>query len=134
MKIPDERLYEYAVVRYVPRVDREEFVNIGLIMMCKRRKWLKGEIHLDENRLRAFDPLVNLPLLKAQASLFERADVPSGSLPVEERYRWLAAVKSAVLQVSPSHPGLLPECGRQEEASGAEDAEFRRLFGELVIC
>lgn len=136
MAIPDERLYEYAVVRYVPRVDREEFVNIGLLMMCKRRKWLKGEVWLDEGRLRAFDPGINIDALRAQASLFMRDDVPSRSLPVEERYRWLTAVKSAVLQVSPSHPGLLVS----EPASAAPvssedlDSEFKRLFSSLVSC
>ena len=134
MGTPDERLYEYAVVRYVPRVDREEFVNIGLLMMCKRRKWLRGEIGLDETRLKAFDPLVNLESLRAQASLFMRDDVPSRAIPVEERYRWLTAVKSAVLQLSPSHPGLLPVSGETEEASPEEalDTEFNRLFRDLV--
>lgn len=127
MAIPDERLYEYAVVRYVPRVDREEFVNIGLIMMCKRRRWLKGEIKLDKVRLCAFDPQVNLSSLEKQASLFTRIDVPSGEIPVEERYRWLAAVKSAVLQVSPSHPGILT-------SENDLEVEFERLFRDLVVC
>ena len=127
MEIPDERLYEYAVVRYVPRVDREEFVNIGLIMMCRRRRWLKGEVRLDAVRLQAFDPQVNLDCLEKQASLFTRVDVPSGDIPVEERYRWLAAVKSAVLQVSPYHPGILtPEIDLE--------VEFERLFKDLVVC
>lgn len=126
MAIPDERLYEYAVVRYVPRIDREEFVNIGLIMMCKRRKWLRGEIRLDEERLRALFPHVNTKALKAQASVFTRDDVPSRHLPVEEKYRWLAAVKSAVLQVSPSHPGMLAE-----EGEWKLDEEFDRLMREL---
>lgn len=128
MEIPDRRLYEYAVVRYVPRVDREEFVNIGLVMMCKRRRWLRGEIRLEEGRLRAFDPKVDIAFLQSQASVFMRDDVPSPGIPVEERYRWLTAVKSAVLQVSPSHPGILPEPGDDL------DSEFRRLFSELVSC
>lgn len=126
MAIPDERLYEYAVVRYVPRIDREEFVNIGLIMMCKRRKWLRGEIRLDEERLRALFPNVNMKALKAQATVFTRDDVPSLHLPVEEKYRWLAAVKSAVLQVSPSHPGMLAQ-----EGEGRLEEEFDRLMREL---
>ena len=143
MGIPDERLYEYAVVRYVPRVDREEFVNIGLIMMSKRRRWLRGEIRLDENRLRGFDPKVNLEALRQQASLFSRDDVPSRSLPVEERYRWLAAVKSAVLQVSPSHPGVLAEdrdgnCAMEGDGAYTREyydlnCEFERLLGDLVL-
>lgn len=136
MEIPDEKLYEYAVVRYVPRVDREEFVNIGLIMMCKRRKWLRGEIMIDEGRLLAFDPKVNLESLRKQASLFTRTDVPSGDIPVEERYRWLSAVKSAVLQVSPSHPGFLvaPAASSAPSCECNLDVEFNRLFGDLVCC
>lgn len=145
MGIPDERLYEYAVVRYVPRVDREEFVNIGLIMMSKRSKWLRGEIQLDGARLRAFDPGVNLEALQKQASVFMRGDVPSPDVPVEERYRWLSAVKSAVLQVSPSHPGILvrdgdPSCAERECSDSGQsvaarlDAEFERLFDDLVCC
>lgn len=139
MATTDERLYEYAVVRYVPRVDREEFVNIGLLMMCKRCKWLKGEICLDEHRLRAFDPRVDMESLRAQASIFMRDDVPSSEIPVEERYRWLTAVKSAVLQVSPSHPGVIParlnaETGQPQSAVSGMVSEFERLFRELVSC
>lgn len=138
MTIPDERLYEYAVVRYVPRVDREEFVNIGLIMMCKRQKWLRGEIRLNEERIRIFNPQCNLSDLIDQASIFMRKDVPSKELPIEERYRWLAAVKSAVLQVSPSHPGLLAvdiisSSNQPVESYRALDREFERLFNELVL-
>ena len=133
MAIPDEFLYEYAVVRYVPRVEREEFVNIGLLMMCKRRKWMKGEIRLDRDRILAFDSNVNFPCLEQQSSLFTRLDVPRADIPVEERYRWLTAVKSAVLQVSSSHPGYIPEIS--DTSARPEDLleeEFRRLFSRLV--
>lgn len=131
MAIPDEFLYEYSLVRYVPRVDREEFVNIGLVMMCKRRKWLRGEIRLNEARIRAFDPSASIVALASQASFFEQDDVPSKDLPVEERYRWLTAVKSAVLQVSASHPGVIvsPASDDYEEAL---NGEFERLLRELV--
>lgn len=136
MAIPDEFLYEYAVVRYVPRVDREEFINIGLIMMCKRRKWLRGLVSLNATRIEAFDPHCNLERLGEQASIFMRDDVPSPDIPVEERYRWLTAVKSAVLQVSPSHPGYLAGLKAQSsdsrEAAERLDEEFVRLFDELV--
>lgn len=136
MEIPDGFLYEYAVVRYVPRIDREEFVNIGLIMMCKRRRWIRGEIRLNRNRILAFDPLANIDSLCRQASIFTRDDLPSGTIPVEERYRWLTAVKSAILQVSPSHPGLLVPEGNspQDKETAIEmlNKEFDRLFEELV--
>lgn len=137
MRIPDRLLYEYAIVRYVPRVDREEFVNIGLIMMCKRSKWLHGEIRLNSDRVRAFDPRCNIDSILTQSSLFMREDVPSAGLPVEERYRWLAAVKSAVLQVSPSHPGIITvdddfSYDNEAEVLALLNQEFERLLAELV--
>lgn len=134
MAAPDELLYEYAVVRYVPCIEREEFINIGLIMMSKRRRWLRGEIRLDRQRLLAFDRCADLQFLRNQASVFERKDVPSADIPVEERYRWLAAVKSAILQVSPSHPGCL--VGEVSDTVSVEellDAEFNRLLACLVL-
>ena len=136
MAIPDANLYEYAVVRYVPRVDREEFLNIGLIMMCKRRKWLRGEIRLNEERIKAFYAGAELDSLERQASIFTREDIPSADIPVEERYRWLVAVKSAILQVSPSHPGLLADENPDDIADASAyarlDSEFETLFNDLV--
>lgn len=70
MGIPDEQLYEYALVRYVPRVDRDEFINIGLIMMSKRRRLLKGKIRLEEARLRAFNPKINIESLRNISRLY----------------------------------------------------------------
>lgn len=130
---PDKWLYEYCVVRYMPRPQRGEFLNIGLVMMCKRQQWLKGLIWIDEEKLRAFDPQVNLQHLERQASIFEKKDVPSPGLPIEERYRWLAAEKSACLRVSPSHPGIIciPE-GNPDTTMRLEE-EFDRLFRNLVI-
>lgn len=123
LQAPDANLYEYAVVRYVPRVEREEFVNIGLIMMCKRRRWLRCEIRVNEQRVRALFPSADLALLHRQAALFGRNDVPEPRLPVEETYRWLTAAKSAILQTSPSHPGL---------STAPMDVTFDRLLHELV--
>lgn len=120
---PDANLYEYAVIRYVPRVEREEFINIGLIMMCKRRRWLRCEIRIDESRLRALSPSADIGGLRRQAELFRRRDVPSPGLPVEETYRWLTAAKSAILQTSPSHPGI---------SEAPMEVTFMRLLKELV--
>ena len=120
--VPDRNLYEYAVVRYVPRVDRQEFINVGLIMMSKRRRWIRGAIWIDESRLRAFDPHVDIPRLCRQLTLFEDCEAPGRDLPVEERYRWLVASKSAVIQTSPSHPGFAED----------PDVEFDRLLADLV--
>lgn len=128
MASPDEFLYEYAVVRYVPRVDREEFINIGLIMMCKRCKWLRGEIRLDKSKLKVFKSFIDVENLERQASIFTRQDLPFADIPVEEKYRWLTAVKSAVLQVSPSHPGIITDT-----QNATLDTEFDRLFRSLVL-
>ncbi len=123
LSAPDANLYEYAVVRYVPRVEREEFINIGLIMMCKRRRWLRCEIRINEERIRALCPSADIPLLRRQVALFRCSDVPQPGLPVEETYRWLTAAKSAILQTSPSHPGISPD---------SMDTTFTRLLKELV--
>lgn len=141
MANPDDFLYEYAIVRYVPRVERQEFINIGLIMLCKRRKWLKGRIHLDAQRIQALRSGCDIESLRRQASIFERTDLPAGELPCEEKYRWLAAEKSAILQVSPSHPGIIPsalvihdtDTLSAREAIELLDKEFDRLFSELVL-
>lgn len=120
---PDANLYEYAVIRYVPRVEREEFINIGLIMMCKRRRWLRCEMLINEARILAMCPSADVDLLCRQVALFNRADVPEPGLPVEETYRWLTAAKSAIIQTSASHPGVSTE---------GLDATFARLLRELV--
>ena len=134
MRVPDEFLYEYAVVRYVPRVDREEFINIGLIMMCKRRGWFCGRILIDQARIKAFDTKADIELLRKHSAVFERHDVPQADIAVEEKYRWLAAVKNAVIQVSPSHPGLLvvDESLGREESMQSLALEFNRLFNDIV--
>lgn len=120
---PDANLYEYAVIRYVPRVEREEFINIGLIMMCKRRRWLRCEIMINEARILSMCPSADLATLRRQVALFRCNDVPCPGLPVEETYRWLTAAKSAILQTSPSHPGISPD---------AMETTFTRLLKELV--
>lgn len=133
MANPDDYLYEYAVIRYVPRIDRGEFLNVGLIMMCKRRRWIHCELHLDERRLRALDPTLDLPALRRQLEMFERRDIPFKDLPVEERYRWLTAAKSAILQTSPSHPGMaIAEAGATSDPLEPLHATFSRLMEELV--
>lgn len=132
MGVPDERLYEYALVRYMPRPERGEFINIGLLMMCKRKKWIKTEIYLPEEKIRMLAPDVNMDVLKHQAALFLRADVPEAHLPVEEKYRWLSAVKSAAIRVSPSHPGLIMSHPEEAIDNVTLENEFHRLFSLLV--
>lgn len=138
MIAPDSLLYEYAVIRFVPRIDREEFINIGLVMMSKRNKWLKSMVILDEARILALYPAADIDCLKNQSRLFELLDVPAKDLPVEEKYRWLTAVKSACIQVSPSHPGILSFSPSQDFNTKTPfdthlDEEFERLFSSLIL-
>lgn len=121
--------YEYAVVRYVPCIEREEFINVGLAMMCKRRRWIKVQIRLAEDKIKALSPDANLDTLANQLQSFvaiaegSRSAGPLATYPVEERFRWISAVKSSVIQTSRPHPGL---CADLEET-------FSRLFEEQVM-
>ena len=120
-------LYEYAVVRYSARVEREEFVNVGLLMMCKRRRWIRARFAVNEARIKAmFADKADIPCLLGQLEAF--SSIAGGNAPVigaleaEERFRWLTAVRSACLSTSRPHPGKTSDL----------DAAFSRLFAELV--
>lgn len=125
----EQHLYEYAVIRYVPSVEREEFVNIGLIMMCKRRKWLRVRLHLDSGRLTSFRAPHTEEEILRQLDTFVRIGEgnpqggPIALLTAEERFRWLTAVKSASIATSRPHPGKTADL----------EATFDRLFGTLVL-
>ena len=124
----EQNKYEYAILRYVPRVEREEFINVGLAMMCKRRRWIKVAVLLPEGKLRAMCPDTDHEVLARQLQSFidiaegKREAGPVAQYPVEERFRWISAVKSSVIQTSRPHPGLCDNL----------DATFARLFTELV--
>ncbi len=124
----EKSVYEYAVVRIVPRVEREEFVNVGLLMMCKRRRRLEMRMKIDMTKLAAMAPATDLDDAIRQLHGFERicrgesAAGPIAQYPVEERFRWLTAAKSACVQTSRPHPGLTTDF----------DNTFDRLFAELV--
>ncbi|MDE5870388.1 MAG: DUF3037 domain-containing protein [Muribaculaceae bacterium] len=124
----DLNRYEYAVLRYVPRVEREEFINVGLAMMCKRRRWIKVAVLLPEGKIGVMSPDTDMASLARQLqSLIDIADGkrdagPVALYPVEERFRWISAVKSSVIQTSRPHPGLCDDL----------EATFSRLFAELV--
>ncbi len=123
---PEKHLYEYAVIRYVPRVEREEFVNVGLIMMCKRRRWIRTAITPDLSRAVSLFPETETDLLREQLESFNATasgkSEPMGQAEVHERFRWLTAVRSASIQTSRPHPG---KCYQLDET-------FDRLYSELV--
>lgn len=127
-------IYEYCLLRYVPDLEREEFINVGLMMMCKRYKWMSCALNIDENRISTLSPKADIPRLRHQLGLFTRTDVPFPDITVEERYRWLAAVKSAIIQTSPSHPGIIPinRDTSRREAESLLNRKFEELFHRLI--
>jgi hypothetical protein len=96
----------------MPRVEREEFFNAGVILFCSSRKFLQCRINLDEKRLRAFCGVTDLTELKEYLAAFEKIckggkdAAPIGELPIAERFRWLTATRSTVVQTSKVHSGL----------------------------
>lgn len=105
-------LYDYAVVRVVPRVEREEFINAGVIVSCQRSGFLRAAIALDAARLRALDTQADLPTLQRHLGAIVAicAGAPEGGpiaqLPLRARFHWLTARRSGVVQTSPVHTGL----------------------------
>jgi len=122
-------LFEYAVIRVMPRVEREEFLNIGIILYCAKQKYLKMLYILDEHRLQAFADYLDMDELKEHLCSFERicsGDInggPIAKLDIPSRFRWLTATRSTVLQTSKVHPGL---CVDAEETTN-------NLFSQLVL-
>jgi len=112
--VPDKFRYDYAVIRVVPKVDREEFINAGVIVSCPELSFLEARIKLDESRLLALDPNVDLELVRKHL-----ASIPTicrggdgagsiGQLPQRQRFHWLVAPRRTVIQTSPVHTG---RCG-----------------------
>lgn len=133
MNMEEKIIYEYCVLRYVADVEREEFVNVGLIMMSKRYRWMRCALHIDQERICLMFPKADTARLRLQLGVFTRDNVPDAGLSVEERYRWMAAVKSAIIQTSPSHPGILPYAGSREDACLALESKFDELFRRLIL-
>ena len=126
--MPAMHLFEYAVLRVVPRVEREEFVNVGVIVYCRGLGFLQVRSQLPAARLHALAPGLDLPDLAARLHAFERicqgraTGGTIGQLAIAERFRWLTATRSTVVQTSPVHPG---RC-----ADAAET--LAQLFAQLV--
>ena len=124
----ENQLFEYAVIRVVPRVEREEFINVGVILLCSKQKFLKARIRLNEERLNALCPDLDRTVLQEHIHSFERIchggpdSGPIGQLPLAERFRWLTAARSTMVQTSPTHPGL---CNQPQQM-------LNHLFEQLV--
>ena len=108
----EKHLYEYAVIRVLPRVDREEFMNVGVILYCAPKNFLRAECSVDADRLKAFAGEADLSGLDDHLDSLCRIcrggenGGPIGKLPMGERFRWLTAPRSTIVQTSPVHTGL----------------------------
>jgi hypothetical protein len=119
--VPAQTSFDYALIRVVPRVEREEFVNAGVILFCLARDFLAARVELDRDRVRALHPEVDLALVNEHLAAIPRVCAggdgsgPIGRLSRRERFHWLVAPRSTVIQVSPVHSGLCDDPERALE-------------------
>jgi hypothetical protein len=119
--------YDYAVLRVVPSVEREEFVNAGVVLQCAERAFLDCRVHVDERRLQALWPGWDADLVRQHLEAFPKICAgdpdagPIARLSRRERFQWLVAPRSTVIQVSAVHSGVC------ESPETALDEIFRRL-------
>lgn len=125
----EKYLYEYAVIRVLPVVEREEFLNVGIIVFCKKANFIKVYYNINEAKLNYFLGDVDIEQLHLNVQSFEKialGDADGGPIArqdIPSRFRWLTAVRSSAIQTSRPHPGL------------SDDLEktAKRLFEELVL-
>jgi hypothetical protein len=109
--VPALCTYDYAIVRVVPHVERGEFINAGVIVACASKGFLKCQVDLDESRMRALDPSVDLESIRAALEAIPAICAggagagPIGRLSLRERFDWLVAPRSTSIQMSPVHAG-----------------------------
>jgi len=117
--MPARSSFDYAVIRVVPRVEREEFVNAGVILFCLEKDFLQARVEIDEPRLQALWPEIDIELVRQHLEAIPRICAgapdagPIGRLSLRERFHWLVAPRSTMIQISPVHTGL---CEHPERA------------------
>jgi hypothetical protein len=127
--VPALSSFDYAIVRVVPRVEREEFINAGVILYCLTQRFLGARVALDPQRLRALCPDADVELVQGHLDSIPRVCAggrnagPIGQLPQKERFHWLVAPRSTILPTSPVHSGLCAD------PQAALDALFQRMVG-----
>lgn len=127
--MPARSSFDYAVIRLVPRVEREEFINAGVLLFCLERDFLAARVEVNEPRLRALWPEIDVELVRQHLAAIPRicAGTPDGGpiarLSLRERFHWLVAPRSTIIQVSPVHAGL---CASPESA-------LDELFRQMVL-
>lgn len=119
--MPAHTSFDYAIIRVVPRVEREEFINAGVILYCLKHRFLDARVELDEQRLLALAPDADVELLRSHLESIPRlcaggkAAGPIGQLPQKERFHWLVAPRSTMLQTGPVHSGLCEDPAKSIE-------------------
>lgn len=125
----ENQLFEYAVIRIVPRVEREEFLNVGVILYCPKQKFLKAKYHLNKKRIAHFCDQLDMNDVEDHLKTFEQISSgaknagPIARLPIAERFRWLTATRSTVIQTSKVHPGFCDDPAKT----------LNKLFEQLVL-
>jgi hypothetical protein len=107
--MPAPSLFDYAVVRLVPHVEREEFINVGIILFCRTLRFIAAQIELDKQRLATLAPHLDVDKVEEHLDLIPRicaGDGPIGKLSQADRFHWLVSPRSTTVQVSPVHSGL----------------------------
>ncbi len=125
----EKHLYDYAVLRVVPKVEREEFINVGLMLYCKRQKYLHIQYQIPTEKIQAFclefdlkQLQINLDALVAICEGKNEAG-PIAQFEKDERFRWITAIKSSSIQTSRPHSGFTDDL----------DKTFEKLYNELVV-
>jgi len=127
--MPEKHLFEYATIRVVPRVEREEFLNVGVILYCPAQGFLRTLFELKEERLLAFSRNLDFLEIQERLRVFEQICAGGktggtiGQLPLSGRFRWLTATRSTVIQTSAVHPGLCTDASQT----------LSRLHNQLVL-
>ncbi len=125
----DKYLYEYAVIRVVPRVEREEFLNVGIILYCSKQGFLEVKIQVNKDRFKTFTCGIEISELQEYLHTWElickggKEGGLIGLLPIASRFRWLTATRSTIVQTSKVHPGFCDDASETLEC----------LFQELVM-
>ena len=127
--MPDHYLFEYAVIRVVPRVEREEFFNAGVIVYCRDKQYLKTIISLNKEKLKVVFDKADFEEIEQYLCIFKKISDgshdggPIGKLDVASRFRWLTATRSTVVQSSKTHPGFCID----------PEITLQNLFAQLVL-
>jgi len=127
--MPEKHLFEYAVIRVVPRVEREEFLNVGVIIFAKSLKFLQMKYEVNKQKLLNFSDKLDIAEIEEYLKAYEQISVgtavsgPIGKLDQPSRFRWLTATRSTIVQSSRVHSGF---CAEPEKA-------LQDLFNKFVL-